>query len=125
MAYSDPVAQRAYQRKWVNRRRAAFFNGKTCEWCASREGLELHHRDPNKKVSHAIWSWGEARRLAEIAKCVVICSVCHRRAHAEARRFEAELRNPHGTYLRYKMGCRCDACRAGNRDHQRESKARS
>lgn len=120
MPYSDAASQRDYQRRWVARRRAVFFRGKTCEWCGSSDRLELHHRDPARKLHHAIWSWGEARRAAEIAKCVVVCRSCHQRAHAEARRVEAELRNPCGTWQAYKRGCRCDRCRVANRDYLRE-----
>jgi hypothetical protein len=123
MAYRDPEAQRAYQRAWVARRRATFFKCKTCEWCGSAEKLELHHRDPSRKENHAIWSWGEARRLAEIAKCIVLCHSCHQRAHSEARKIEAELRNPCGTVAAYKRGCKCDACRAANAERNREQAA--
>ena len=118
MGYKNPELQRAYQRAWVARRRAAFFKGKSCEWCEATEQLELHHRDPSRKENHAIWSWGEARRLTEIAKCIVLCRDCHKRAHSEARRIEAELRNPCGTLPAYKRGCRCDACRAANRERR-------
>lgn len=113
-------AKREYQRQWIADRRAAFFNGKTCSWCPSTERLELHHLDTSRKEAHAIWSWSEARRLAEIAKCIVLCRPCHERAHAEARRIEAELRQPHGTRNRYGMGCRCDSCRLAQRDYNRE-----
>lgn len=124
MPYANREAQREYQRRWIARRRGAFFKTKTCEWCASKEGLELHHRDPSKKLHHAIWSWGEKRRQAEIDKCFVLCRPCHERAHAQARRVEAELRNPCGTWQSYKRGCRCDSCRAGNREYLRELKQR-
>jgi hypothetical protein len=123
MPYQDPVAQREYQRQWVASRRAAWFAGKTCSWCGSSERLELHHADPAKKVSHAIWSWGENRRLNEIGKCIVLCRPCHEKGHAEARRVEAELRNPCGTYASYKRGCRCDSCRAANREYLRAARA--
>lgn len=123
MPFADRAAKRAYQREWVARRRAEFMQDKACAWCSSTDRLELHHADPNKKVHHAIWSWGTARREAEIAKCIVICRACHERAHAEARRVEAELRHPCGTVQAYKRGCRCMACRRGNRDYQRERKA--
>jgi hypothetical protein len=117
-------AKRAYQRTWLARRRALFFKGKVCEWCGATARLELHHRDPSRKLHHAIWSWGEARRSAEVAKCMVLCDPCHERAHAAARRVEAELRNPCGTYASYKRGCRCQSCRVANRDYQRDAKAR-
>lgn len=118
-------AKRDYQRRWVATRRAAFFKGKRCEWCGATSALELHHRDPNRKLHHAIWSWGEARRNAEVAKCVVLCDECHAKAHAEARRVEAELRNPCGTWQAYKRGCRCGACRAANAEYQRSLKGRA
>lgn len=119
MPLATALEQRAYQRGWIAGRRSAFFEGKTCAWCESTDRLELHHRDPSQKVAHAIWSWSAGRRAAEIAKCIVLCGPCHKRAHADVRRLEAELRNPHGTYLRYKLDCRCDPCRAANRDYQR------
>lgn len=119
MPYKDPQQQRRAQREWLARRRQAFFVDKECDWCGSSDGLELHHRDPFKKESHKIWSFSAVRRAAEIAKCIVLCGPCHKRAHADVRRLEAELRNPHGTYLRYKLDCRCDPCRAANRDYQR------
>lgn len=123
MPYRDRAAQREYQRRWCAERRAEFFGDKSCAWCGSTDALELHHADPNKKVSHAIWSWGRERRLNEIAKCVVICRACHQRAHAEARRVEAELRHPCGTRQAYQRGCRCDGCRAAQRDYHRARRA--
>lgn len=121
MPYADPEQRREYQRKWVASRRAEFLADKTCEWCGSNDQLELHHRDPNKKVHHAIWSWTPSRRAAEIAKCVLLCRGCHQRAHSEARRVEAELRNPCGTFAAYKRGCRCASCRRANAEYQREA----
>lgn len=123
MPYADPMRQRQAQREWVARRRRAFFADKACEWCAARDGLELHHRDPSRKEAHAIWSWSAVRRAAEIAKCIVLCGACHKRAHSEARRVEAELRNPHGTYSRYKLGCKCSYCRTANAEYQRLRRA--
>jgi hypothetical protein len=67
----------AYQREWMRRRRAAFFGGKACDTCNSGAALQLHHRDPSQKISHQIWSWSEARRNAELSKCVVLCGACH------------------------------------------------
>jgi hypothetical protein len=122
MPYADPEMQRKAQREWIARRRAQFFADKQCAWCQSTSALELHHRDPNKKEAHAIWSWSPARREAEAAKCVVLCAACHVRAHSEARRVEAELRNPCGTLAAYKRGCRCTPCRTANAEHQRDQK---
>jgi hypothetical protein len=120
MPFKDRDAHRAYQREWVARRRREFFADKDCEWCGTVAELELHHRDVTKKESHNIWSWGEARRLAEIAKCIVLCKGCHQRAHSDVRRLEAELRNAHGTRQRYELGCKCEACRTAKREYNRE-----
>lgn len=116
MPYKNRAAQREYQRRWVARRRDIFFGPRKCAWCSSRERLELHHLDASKKENHAIWSWGEKRREAEIAKCIVLCRPCHQRAHSEARRVEAELRNPCGTPAAYSRGCRCESCRAAHNE---------
>lgn len=74
--YGD--AKRKYQRKWTAARRAAFYAGKRCEFCGSRENLELDHKDPKQKVSHRIWNWSAARREVEIAKCQILCEDCHK-----------------------------------------------
>lgn len=101
--------QRRYQRDWVANRRDAWFaeNG-PCVNCGSWEQLELDHIDPKTKVTSHVWSWSEKRRIEELAKCQVLCSVCH------LRKTKAE-RKPtliHGTYYGYnKARCRCDACR--------------
>lgn len=116
--------QRQYQREWMRKRRARYLAGRDCEWCHATEDLQIHHRDPNTKKDHAIWSWKPERREAELAKCMVLCGRCHRKAHGQARRVEAELRNPHGTYRRYRLGCRCDLCRLANAEYERGRKAR-
>jgi len=83
MGYKDPVKQSAYQLTWYHRRRRAFFRDKSCSHCGTTTDLELHHLDPSKKEHHAIWSWSKARRLAEIAKCIVLCSECHKQVHGK------------------------------------------
>lgn len=125
MPYSDPERQKQAQREWVARRRREFFAGKTCLWCGSSDDLRLHHRDPSRKVSHRIWSWSAARRDAEVAKCDVLCEACHGRAHAEARRVEAELRHPHGTHQRYSLGCKCVLCRRGKAEYNQALRERA
>ena len=69
---------RDYQRAWISKRRLEYFEGKYCERCGSSEDLQLDHVDPDKKISHRIWSWSEERREEEIAKCQVLCKPCHR-----------------------------------------------
>lgn len=104
MPITDPDERRAYQRNWVARRRAAWMAGKACESCGSTENLHVHHRDPAEKVTHNVWSWGQARRDAELAKCAVLCETCHRDYHAR-------VLERHGTTRRYQAGCRCGLCR--------------
>jgi hypothetical protein len=98
----DPVARREYQRVWIRDRREAFFADKVCLLCAGTESLELHHVDPEEKISHRIWSWSEERRAIELAKCAVLCDDCHKAAHR------------HGSSERYALGCRCATCRDGH-----------
>ena len=70
---------REYHRRVKVERRAAWFaaNG-PCQQCGSWENLEVDHVDPTIKVSQNVWTWGEERRAAELAKCQVLCHGCHR-----------------------------------------------
>ena len=47
--------------------------------------LEFHHTDPEQKdftISKAVQgNWSTSRILAEIEKCEVLCSNCHRKLH--------------------------------------------
>jgi hypothetical protein len=78
MPYADKEKQKEYQRIWYTRRRQQWIeeNG-PCKECGSKEKLEVHHKDPSKKISHNVWSWKEERRLKELAKCEVLCKPCH------------------------------------------------
>lgn len=103
MPIRDPNARRAYHREWMRRRRATFFDGKVCAACGGVDQLELDHVDRTTKLHkghHAIWSWSQARREAELAKCQVLCRACHRektrvenqRPRALTREMVAEMR---------------------------------
>ena len=76
--YKDPDRQREYMRKWIAARRVAWLreNG-PCADCSTWEDLQVDHMNAAAKVSHRIWSWSEARRAGELAKCVVRCQSCH------------------------------------------------
>lgn len=113
MSYRDKDRQRAYGRAWIRSRREAWLraNG-PCRQCGSSDRLEVDHIDPAQKVHHAVWSWTEARRAVELAKCQVLCCMCHR------AKTGAQFRKPlvHGTANGYrKHDCRCELCRAWNR----------
>ena len=92
--YSTPGYMRDYQREWMRARRAEFFAGKTCVSCGSGESLELDHVDPAEKVSHRIWSWSRDRQAAEIAKCQVLCTDCHKTKTFSERRSYRGASNP-------------------------------
>lgn len=83
MPYKDPERQREYARKWMAARRAAWIgaNG-PCADCGSWENPEVDHVDPATKVTHNVWSWSALRREAELAKCVVRCTDCHKKKSA-------------------------------------------
>lgn len=101
---------RIYQREWLAKRRAEWFASHgPCRRCGSNENLTLHHKDPSKKVHHAVWSWSEVRRDREIAKCEVLCKACH---VIEDSREGMPNEALHGTMGRYMVGCRCVLCSA-------------
>jgi len=96
----------------MRRRRAEWFaaNG-PCQDCGSDRNLHAHHRNPADKTSHKVWSWSQARREAELAKCVVLCAKCHQNAH---------FGTPKHGIKRYKVdGCRCAICKAARAEHSR------
>ena len=61
--------------------------GTSCTVCGydrTWNALELHHKDPNEKefgVSR-MWGMSEKKIEKEVAKCVLLCSNCHREVHA-------------------------------------------
>lgn len=79
MPYNDAVKQRKYQRKWqrARRKRAIDMLGGVCNRCSYKWKLEFHHRNPEEKEDHRIWSWSWKRILVEIAKCDLLCTKCH------------------------------------------------
>ena len=90
----------------MRKRRDAWFSANgPCLFCQSWKDLELDHIEPANKVHHAVWSWSNERRAAELAKCCVLCRKCHDLRHGAS----------HGSsqmYDRYK--CRCHECVKAN-----------
>ena len=108
MAYKDPNDPRAKarRREWYyrNRDRANlsavrrkqeirewFKELKShlyCEICDESESvcLDFHHSNDNKdrnvSLAVSVLGWSRERILAEIDKCNVLCSNCHRKRHA-------------------------------------------
>ena len=55
-----------------------------CGYDVCDAALELHHVDPNQKEFNLSKSrsYSKEKILAEIKKCVLLCSNCHREVHA-------------------------------------------
>ena len=119
MPYKDPEKQRAYMREWIAKRRANWLaeNG-PCVKCGSWENLEVDHIDPAEKVHHALWSWSQARRDVELAKCQVLCHD----HHLEKTRQWHYDNVQHGSLGMYYRGCRCDLCSERKRRHNARRK---
>lgn len=60
-----------------------------CSMCPETDQacLDFHHTDPlNKTVSIANMfrmGWGPQKMIAELKKCIVMCSNCHRKLHRD------------------------------------------
>lgn len=92
MPYKSRDDLRAYQLQWVKARRAAWIaeNG-PCAVCKGDEDLEVDHTDPALKEIPVARVWGMSecnpRRIAELAKCRVLCAACHlRKSNTEKAR---------------------------------------
>ena len=115
MPYANKEEQREYQRQWVANKRKkylAMFGGR-CAVCRSTLELEFDHCDPNEKISHRIWGWSHERIMGELAKCQLLCKVCH----LEKTGLDYAAERQHGTntmYTRWK--CRCQPCRDAHAD---------
>ena len=75
-----------------------------CVKCGSTKRLAVDHIDPKTKIHHMVWTWSEHRRLAELAKCQVLCFICHRLKTNAERGWKT-----HGE-LMWQTGCRCPEC---------------
>lgn len=123
MPYADPQVQTAYQAGYLQGLRRAWLEAHgPCAKCGSLEDLEVDHVDEAGKVSHRVWSWSRERREAELAKCQVLCSRCHREKSASAQRKPLV----HGTLNAYKKKrCRCAQCTAAASAYARTLRQRS
>ena len=97
MPYSDQKKQNKYQREWVAKRRHNYFKDKYCLICQDNKNLQLHHKNPQNKISHNIWSWAKEKRLKELKKCIVLCKECHTDIHIAIQRIHYQ-ENPQDKY---------------------------
>lgn len=116
MAYKDRDKQREFQRLWRTNRRNAYFAGKFCVVCKSTDNLELDHIDPSTKKYNPASIWGMSddnpNKIAELAKCQVLCQTHHR----EKTSAWWKANRKHGRTW-YKYGCRCDICFKAQQKH--------
>jgi len=118
--------------RWTARRdKAILEKGNACLDCTQTfpsVAYDFHHLDPNSKDM----DWSKMRLVKEetlqleLAKCVLLCAVCHRIRHAAERPAKDKLKEPtkkhwqHGTkngYSHHK--CRCELCKAANKESHR------
>lgn len=114
--------QREYQRTWLKARRDEWIEsqGGHCIKCGSADELEIDHIDRSTKRYNVatIWSRAEHVRLAELAKCQILCRTCHSVKTSNEWDSLAE----HGSIGMYKRGCKCIQCRQANRDRVRRQR---
>ena len=81
------MSQRLKARDWLQE----FKKTLHCEQCGESHPatLDFHHLDPNSKdgAVSSLTSNGSVQIMKkEIAKCIVLCSNCHRKLHYEERK---------------------------------------
>jgi len=72
-------------RRMVEAREAAIaYKGGKCEICGYdkyRGALEFHHKDPKQKDPNGLRKMKLENLFAEVDKCTLLCSNCHREEH--------------------------------------------
>lgn len=70
------------------RAKAVAYKGGKCELCGYDKyvgALEFHHKDPQQKDPTGLRAYKLERLFAEVDKCMLLCSNCHREEHARLR----------------------------------------
>lgn len=122
MAYTGEQ-KREYQVAWLAKRRQDWIDsqGGACRNCGSSDQLEIDHINPEEKEYSptALWSRNKSIRDRELAKCQILCHDCHK------KKTRTQLfKEGHGNRARYKNGCRCVICKAGEAQRMREYRKR-
>ncbi len=103
--------QAAYKRARYHRLRSEWIEsqGSKCVLCGSTKNLEIDHVDRSTKRWNitAIWLRKESDRVSELAKCQLLCEVCH-----VAKSASEKMAAGHGRAMYKRLGCRCDVCKA-------------
>lgn len=112
MSYKDEDKKRKYKREWRQNIRDEYLKDKSCSVCGSTHKLNIHHVNPEEKITHYVWTRTKEFREMELSKCIILCELCHQKLH-----------NPkvfiHGTITMYKNHkCKCEKCRKANADYE-------
>lgn len=94
--------------------------GGKCAKCNTTEDLQFDHvsRALKEFTITARWNRGDAELAAELAKCQLLCRLCHR------QKTSSEIGVEHGGGVSGKRNCPCEPCRARKREYNREWKHR-
>ena len=92
--------------------------GGVCALCDSDIDLEFDHiLEENKEYDIAkIMTYPREFVLAELKKCQLLCTICHKKKTASKQEVE------HGGGLTGKKNCKCDLCRMKRNEYMREYK---
>lgn len=104
---------RKYITKWRAARKSLAMQklGSICSQCGSSKKLHFDHIKPETKVTNIgrLWTASSQKFWAEIAKCQLLCTDCHKKKTAlepnKLRKFT------HGRVRMYQRGCRCSKCK--------------
>lgn len=87
--WDKKIAQQRERRTDLRLKFSLYKEERGCVICNETDAvcLEFHHLDPTEKeidpsdMATQGWSWD--RMMSEVAKCVILCSNCHRKVHAD------------------------------------------
>lgn len=119
--YNEYMRTYMLNRYHARRAEAIEHLGGKCARCGTTDQLEVDHINPADKTHNIakVWSYSKEKFWAEIAKCQVLCTECHKNKTREDR---GEC--PHGMHRYQRHGCRCDTCVTITREYHREYKRR-
>lgn len=116
---------RRYNRERYRRLRAEYVQrlGGVCIDCGSKENLEFDHDDASTKSFDIgkLLNYSKATREAELDKCVLRCSSCHKKKSVRAGDVKTV---EHGGGLSGKRNCPCLPCKARKAEYMRNNSRR-
>lgn len=121
MGLKDKDAYNAYMRQYMlaryhqRRREAIVLLGGKCIDCGHTDDLEFDHVIPKEIDIGKVWSYNKDRFIAELNKCVLRCSSCHKR---KSRKYDWNIVE-HGGGVSGKNRCKCELCRKRKAEYMR------